>query len=85
MEPIYGALHEKLKKIEIIEGFYYDIIFKGKDHKLEEAKLLNKKLKIWEKRNRRIYVDLKKNFSGWHNPKEIKLEEIEMLRSNIHF
>lgn len=79
----FDFFSEKIQDLEIPKDYLKDVYLSGEEFEIWMGKKLNKQLEIWDKRNRGIYVSLKKGFSDWITPKEITIEDLTFFKEKL--
>ncbi|MFX1480936.1 MAG: AbiV family abortive infection protein [Promethearchaeota archaeon] len=81
---IFNSFAEKIKDLDLPSNHLKEVFRTGESIEDFYARKLDKKLKIWEKRNRGIYVSLSKDTKKWFIPQDIILDDLKLIHEAVN-
>lgn len=83
MLNVFDFFKEEIKNLNLPKDYLKKLWESGKTYEQFIAEKLDKKLGIWEKRNRGIYLSLNKNYTYWLTPQDITPDDSKLLRKKL--
>jgi len=81
---IFDSFASKIKDLNLPNNHLKEVFYTGETLEDFYARKLDEELKIWEKRNRGIYVSLAKDKKKWLIPQDFTLDDLNFIHEAVN-